>query len=61
MPDDFAYDENNPSKGLVGMRPGVFLAGFADGSVRAIASSIDPATLKALFTRNGGELVRPPE
>ena len=59
-PDDFAYDETNPLKGLTGMRPGGFNAGFADGSVRFIASSIDPAVLKALFTRNGGEAARVP-
>ncbi len=59
-PDDFAYDEDNPLKGLVGMRPGVFLAGFADGSVRAINTTIDQTVLKALFTRNGGEQVSPP-
>ena len=39
------------------MRPGAFLAGFADGSVRTISSTIDSAVLKALFTRNGGEVV----
>ena len=56
-PDDFQYDESNPLKGLTGMRPGGFLAGFADGSVRTISSTIDSAVLKALFTRNGGEVV----
>ncbi len=54
-PDDFEYDANNPLKGLGGMHPSVFLAGFADGSVRAISNSIDPKMLKALFTRNGNE------
>jgi len=54
-PDDFRYDEDNPLKGLTGMRAGVFLAGLADGSVRTISSTIDPMVLKALFTRDGGE------
>jgi hypothetical protein len=51
-PDDFAYDETNPLKGLVGLRPMVFLAGLADGSVRAFPATIDPATLKLLFMRD---------
>jgi hypothetical protein len=56
-PDDFEYDENNPVKGLGGLHPGLFLAGFADGSVRVIANSIDATVLKALFTRNGREVI----
>ena len=32
---------------------------FGDGSVRAIAESIDPRTLRALFTRDAGDVVRP--
>jgi hypothetical protein len=56
-PDDFEYSEENPLQGLVGMHPNVFLAGFADGSIRLIPTSIDPQVLKALFTRNGGEVV----
>jgi hypothetical protein len=43
--------------GLVGLRRGGFLAGFADGSVRRIKSSIKAATLNALFTRDGGETI----
>ena len=34
-PDDFEYNDENPLQGLVGMHPNGFLAGFADGSVRA--------------------------
>lgn len=56
-PDDFQYDESNPLKGLTGMRSGGFHAGFADGSVRFISSTIDLTILKALFTRAGGEAV----
>ncbi len=55
-PDDFQYDEDNPLKGLTGMRAGVFLAGFADGSVQTISSTIDLTLLKALFTRDGNEM-----
>ena len=56
-PDDFEYDENDPLQGLVGLQSSGFLAGFADGSVRFISAMIDKETLKALFTRNGGEAI----
>jgi hypothetical protein len=58
-PDDFSPDEKNPAAGLGGSRPGIFLALFADASVQAISLTNDPATLKALFTRNGGEVIAP--
>ena len=32
---------------------------FGDGSLRVIAESIDPRTLRALFTRDAGDVVRP--
>ena len=54
-PDDFAYDEEDPAKGLAGMRSGVFIAGFCDGSVHIISTSVDPATLKLLFMRDDGK------
>lgn len=38
-----------------GPHPGVVLVGFADGSVRSVALSIDPAVWKAAGTRAGGE------
>ncbi len=56
-PDDFEPDKENPTEGLVGLRPGVFLAMMCDGSVCAVSQNIDKKTLKALFTRNGGEVV----
>jgi len=57
-PDDFQPDPENPMKGLVGLRRRGFQAGFADGSVRFIKQSIQADLLRALFTRNGGEVVR---
>ncbi|MCA9239100.1 MAG: DUF1559 domain-containing protein [Planctomycetales bacterium] len=56
-PDDWQCDPNNPTAGLGGIRPGVFLAAFADGSVQAISNDIDPATMHAMTTRNGREVV----
>jgi hypothetical protein len=35
----------------------VFLAAFADGSVRTISDSVNPSVLAALVTRAGGEVV----
>jgi len=58
-PDDFEYGQQDPMKGLVGLWPDGFVAAMADGSVRFVWSSIDPAVLKAFFTRNGGEKVGP--
>jgi prepilin-type processing-associated H-X9-DG protein len=37
--------------------PGGFNAAFGDGSVRFIKNSIDPVVLRALITRNGGEVI----
>lgn len=59
-PGDFAPKKDKPLQGLVGLRPGGFLAGFADGSVRFIADSNEADVLKALFTKSGGEAVKVP-
>ena len=59
-PDDFAYDEDDPLKGLVGLYPGGFFAAFADGSVQFLSASLQPDVVKALFTRNCGEDVKLP-
>jgi hypothetical protein len=56
-PDDFKFDAANPAAGLGGIRPGGWLAGFADGSVQFIAQSVDNETVKSLFTRAGGEVI----
>ncbi|NQU22885.1 MAG: DUF1559 domain-containing protein [Candidatus Nealsonbacteria bacterium] len=56
-PDDFEIDEKRPMAGLIGMRPGGFNAAMCDGAVHFIPSYIDGDTLKAFFTRNGGEEV----
>ncbi len=59
-PGDFSPNKENPILGLVGLRRNIFLAGLADGSVRAISQSVDPKTLRALFTKSGGEPVDVP-
>jgi hypothetical protein len=54
-PGDFAPDKENPKRGLLGLRPGGFLAGFADGSVRFIAESVDAEMLRRLFSKADGQ------
>ncbi len=56
-PDDFTYDEKNPTAGLGGLFPGGFNAAFCDGSVRFISSAIDAETLGRLFNRHDGQVI----
>ncbi len=56
-PDDIEVTETDPLKGLLGHYPDVFNVAFGDGSVRAIRATVEPKTLWALFTRNGGEVI----
>ncbi len=56
-PDDLEVDFAKPITGLEDSRVGGFHALFADGSVRYLSTNIDRATLKALFTKSGGETV----
>jgi hypothetical protein len=55
-PEDLRVDPKQPLRGLGG-KAGRFLAAFADGSVHAISRTIELDTLRALFTRNGGEVL----
>ena len=55
-PEDYNYDPAKPLDGL-GKDTGGFNAAFVDGSARFISNKIDPKTLAALFTRDGGEVV----
>ena len=59
-PDDYEVNFEKPLDGLIGIRVGGFQAAFIDGSVRFISQNTDPATLKALYTRGGGEAIRLP-
>ena len=56
-PDDLKIAAKDPSAGLLDEGATGFNAVFADGSVHYLSAKIDPKTLYALFTRNGGEVV----
>jgi hypothetical protein len=56
-PEDLKVVPSDPARGLNRGHPGGFLLLFVDGSVRLIPESINAASLWALFTRNGGEMV----
>jgi len=56
-PGDFVPNKEDPTRGLLGLRRGGFLAALTDGSVRFIAGSIDADILNGLFTKSGGERV----
>lgn len=57
-PSDFALNKQDPKKGLLGLMPGGFNAGLADGSVRFVPDGITPELLRALFTKSGCEVIR---
>jgi hypothetical protein len=56
-PEDYEVNFDKPIDGLVGLRSGGFLAAFSDGSVHFLKDSLKTETLKALFTRAGGERI----
>jgi prepilin-type processing-associated H-X9-DG protein len=58
-PEDLAYDPNRPLPKLGGHTPGGFNAAFCDGSVRFLTDKIKESVLRALITRNGGEVINP--
>ncbi len=58
-PGDLAFDPESPTKGLGRFHGGRFYAAFCDGHVSLLPAAIDAKTLKALFTRAGGEVVDP--
>ncbi len=59
-PDDLPFDPKAPLPPLGGQFRSGFPAAYADGSCKMIPRDTPEATLKALITRNGGELVTPP-
>lgn len=55
-PDELEYDPEKALPKLGKQYPEVFQAAFADGSVRVLQRKISEKTLRALITRNGGEV-----
>src|SRR5262249_50049517 len=58
-PEDIPFFPNGPLPEVGGFTPEGFNAVFADGAVRYITKSINPNVLKALITRDGGEVISP--
>jgi hypothetical protein len=56
-PEDWSFDPQDPAKGLGQFFDGGRHIAFFDGSVRWIAPSLAPDTLRALFTRAGREAI----
>jgi hypothetical protein len=56
-PDDLPFDPEHPEKGLGGLYKEVFHVLMCDGSARRLSRSIKADTLRALFTRAGGDVV----
>jgi hypothetical protein len=56
-PDDLPFDPQDPKKGIGRVYPEGLPAAFCDGSAHLLRRTIDPETLKALFTRAGGETI----
>ncbi len=59
-PDDFEPDPQDPMKGLLGVWPGGFLVGMADGSVQFLPQTMDRKALGFLFDRADGNAVTIP-
>src|SRR5262249_1508327 len=59
-PDDWTADPKDPAQGLHSHGGKGFLAAFGDGSARVLPVKIDRVTLRALFTRNGEEIINLP-
>ncbi len=59
-PEDLTIDPKNPGRGLKGTQNKGFLALFMDGSVRVLPATLNPKTLLALFTPDGGEVIQLP-
>jgi hypothetical protein len=59
-PVEWVPDASNPLKGLLGMRPNGFLAGFADGHTAFVSTNVDPNMLGDLFKPSAGHQVELP-
>jgi prepilin-type processing-associated H-X9-DG protein len=56
-PEDVAFDADKKLLRMGGLFDGGFNALFGDGSVRFIAKDTKEATLKAMITRDGAEVI----
>jgi hypothetical protein len=56
-PDDLRFNREKPLPRLGGLFDDGFHVAFADCSAGFIRNSLDPATLRALITRNDGEVI----
>jgi hypothetical protein len=56
-PDDPEFDRDSPTPEFGSGHDGGFHAVFADGLARFLRSSIEPGMLRAILTRDGGEVV----
>ena len=54
------FDLSQPITLPPGNHPGINLAAFADGSVRALSNNVSPTVIRSLSTRAGGENAVPP-
>lgn len=54
---EYKFDPNGPLPQLGHPKRDYFQAVMGDSSVRSIRKTVNPTTLKALITRNGGEVV----
>jgi prepilin-type processing-associated H-X9-DG protein len=61
-PDDLPFDPGAAASffGAGSSHPGGFNAALADGSVRFVKTTTSPDVIRALITRNGGEVVALP-
>jgi hypothetical protein len=56
-PEDWAFDPADPARGLGGHFSERFMTMFCDGSAHALRMNLDKDKLKALFTRDGREVI----
>jgi hypothetical protein len=56
-PQDLPFDPSKPLSELSGLFPGGGNAVFCDGTVHFTSNKVKPEILKALITRNGGEIL----
>jgi prepilin-type processing-associated H-X9-DG protein len=56
-PEDIPVDTPAPLQGFGSFHPGGFNAAIADGSVKFIKRTINAMILRALLTRDGGEVI----